>query len=301
MSELSNRPNHDLESQNQNAKAEHTIYRNMRHGQHERPVEETGLDGGDPNLAGGIENAEAIEDIVGDGIVEARHAGSNIDEGTARTIARALANALNASAAHLDSFASTGVGDRRFLEQEYFELYGDDTTPEVIRSWIDWLASFLFWRDFPDHPAPLQMPSSAAELPGMLVPGTVIIDDQRIQLNWPASITTQLQALSSERLTPLLVAHGEAFRAYLTLPDINATDDTLLDNFQEHFEGVYDDIDDIMDNLSELRDWEAQLEAWALDRGLSGMVSIDREEVAAVTRTMWDIVEIGGRCYVFHI
>ena len=97
-----------------------------------------------------------------------------------------------------------------------------------------------------------------------------------------------------------MAAHGDAFRAYLTLPDIDATNESLDNDFHAQYVGAYEYIDDVIANLTEMADWERDLQVWARERGLIDMVHLDRVAIEAVARETWDIVEVGGRCYVFN-
>jgi len=281
------------------SKENHNIYGINRHGRRERPVEDAGIDGGDPNLAGGIENAEALEDIIGDGIVEANNAETVIDETTARTIARALTHALDDNSPALDAFARTGEGDRLAIEQEYFELYTNESTPDIVRNWINWLATYLFRRDFPETAPDLDLPYDAAVLPGMLILQSMNIGGNLTRFRRPADQTELSRAAMIARLETLLSEIGDPLRAYLGLPDVDASREDLVDRFRVDFAGEFKDLASAVDAVTEISGWERQLRAWAIDRGLEGMVAIDREKVEQLAREVWDIVTYGGRCYVF--
>jgi hypothetical protein len=277
----------------------HTIYRLGRHGKREKDIEAAGIQRWDPNLAGGVENAEALEDIIGDGITDAEHHNADIDLSTARTIARAIANALGDAPA-LDKFAATGEGDRLRLEQEYLELNDNPTTPAIVRHWIDWLASFLFWRAHPEHPRPLAYPAQAGELPAVLVRDQIAIAGGAIELYRPASQTDDDRATMICAIEDLIAAKGHAAQAFLSLADIDASSLDLEAKFNDVYIGDYDDIDDVIAGLTDFHDWEVELEVWAERRGLGGMVALDRDEIEKMTRETWDIVELEGRCYVFN-
>ena len=109
--------------------------------------------------------------------------------------------------------------------------------------------------------------------------------------------------LSSEAASPQveqgLAEHGDAFRAYLLLPDVDAGAGDLLVSFGEFYIGAYPHMDALLDDLTEVRDWEAAIDELAARHGIDGLVSLDRTKVELIARETWDIVEVGGRLYVF--
>ncbi|MCU1580045.1 MAG: hypothetical protein JWP19_2249 [Rhodoglobus sp.] len=277
----------------------HNIYGVERHGRRERPLEETQVDDTDLHMEGGIENAAALEDIIGDGIAEATNEERLIDQITARTIARALTHALDDDSPHLDGFARTGVGRRIDIEQEYFELYTDARTPTIVRTWIDWLATFLFNRDYPDVKRDGGLPYDAAAVPEFLVPDSASIGGRVAFLRRPASQTELNRSQMIGRLEPLVSEVGDAFRAYLDLDDVDASQPDLLDKFRSDFAGDFKSVASAIDAVTEIPGWERQLRSWAIERGLEGMVFIDRDKLEQLARETWDIVDYRGRCYVF--
>jgi hypothetical protein len=278
---------------------EHNIYGPDKHGRRELPIEATGVERWDPNLAGGFENAEAIEDIVSDGIYEANMRGAVINDSAARAIGRALANAHNSDAPALDAFARTGEGDRRDIEQEYIALYEDPDTPMIVRNWIDWLATFLFHAKFKDEQIRGGLPYKADRVPYILVTEVIYPNGQSTTIHRPAAFS-DFPNQSTEQLGKLLIEHGDPLRAYLELGDIDATAASLIDDFRSNYVGWYSDMDEVVEGLTEIQDWERDLVQWSMERGLQGMVSLDHDGIEKVTRETWDVVEIGGRLYVFN-
>jgi hypothetical protein len=287
------------EEQQMEPEKKHTIYGISKHGRREQNLEAAGIEPWDPNLAGGVENAEALEDIIGDGIADAEHSRTDIDLSTARAIARVLANAIGDAPA-LDHFAATGDGDRLIIEEEFLNLHENPTTPDIVRIWIDWLASFLFWSHHPEHPRPIAYPAHANELSRLLVRDRVDIGGVEVEMYRPASQSREDQALMAERTAELLAARGDLARAFLSLPDVDASLPNIAGLLDDLYIGVFDDIDEVLANITEYPDWEVELEKWAEQRGLIGMVALDRDEIEKMTRETWDIVELEGRCYVFN-
>jgi hypothetical protein len=109
--------------------------------------------------------------------------------------------------------------------------------------------------------------------------------------------------LSSEAASPQveqgLAEHGDAFRAYLLLPDVDAGAGDLLVTFAEFYIGTYPHMDALLDDLTEVRDWEGAIGELAARHGIDGLVSLDRSRVELIAREPWDIVDVAGCLYVF--
>jgi len=280
-------------------KNDHNIYGPERHGRRERPTNEPVNDERELPFEGHIDSAVNVENAIRDGIVEAQSGEKLIDRATARSVARALSDAMGEGAPALNRFARSGEGGRIDLESEYVEMYADERTPEVVRSWINWLASYLFHRDFPRVALTAPLPNDASELSKKLVPDSADIGGSLIRHSHPASQSAIERTRMIARLEPLLVEAGDAMRAYLQLPDVDASRNDLVDRFKVDFAGAFKDVTSAIDAVTELPGWERELVTWAAERGLDGMVAIDRTKVESFAREVWDIVEFGGRCYVF--
>jgi len=108
-----------------------------------------------------------------------------------------------------------------------------------------------------------------------------------------------LNEATSPQVEQGLADHGDAFRAYLSLPDVDESADDLLLTFGEFYIGAYPHIDALLDDLTEVCDWESAIDELAARHGIEGLVSLDRSKVEPIARETWDIVELGGRLYVF--
>jgi hypothetical protein len=47
------------------------------------------------------------------------------------------------------------------------------------------------------------------------------------------------------------------------------------------------------------RGWQTEVDRFAAEHGLIGLVTLDREAIATIAAMTWDIVEMKGRLYVF--
>ena len=244
-----------------------------------------------PNLeAGKPENGDALlETIEGD-----------ITEHTARAIARAIANAFGDEGQALDEFARTGSGSRTFLSEEYLDVYNDPTTPAQVRTWIDWLGTYLVMRDFPDTSRQYMGSGPDPDLSRLLIPEWPKLGDDRELIYVPATTTgDDVQELAA-RLVALIEKHGDSLRAFLRLRDVDASSLNLIESFEQTFCGSYLDMEDVVLNVTEMSDWETELQQWAMERGIAGAVYIDRAAIEEQTREVYDIVELEGRCHVFY-
>lgn len=93
---------------------------------------------------------------------------------------------------------------------------------------------------------------------------------------------------------------GDAFAAYLRLPDVHADQDDLIDKFHEFHAASFSSMTTLIENLTEVLRWEHALDALADQWGIQGLVALDRGKVEAMARAHWDIVELNGRFHAFN-
>ncbi len=254
-----------------------------------------------PNLeAEKPENGDALVEAIEDGVDDARERRGDLTEHTARAIARAVANALGENGRALDEFARTGLGSYALLSEEYLDIYNDPTTPAKARTWIGWLGTYLVMREFPDTSRQFMGPGPDPDLSRLLVPARPKIGDDRQVIHVPATKTADDIRGVVWELAPLIQLGGDAFRAFLRLPDVDASSPNLFESFEQTFCGIYLDMEDVIRNVTEISEWEKELEEWAGERGIAGAVHIDRAAIEEQTREVYDIVELEGRCHVFY-
>jgi hypothetical protein len=258
-------------------------------------------DAANPNLeAGQPETAAALVEAIEAGIDAARERRADITEHTARAIARVTANALGDEGRTLDVFARTGSGSYALLCEEYLEVYRDPTTPAQVRNWIDWLGTYLVMRDFPDTSRQHMGAGPDPDLARLLIPQWPRFGEDRELIYVPATKTgDDVQELAAGLVT-LIEKHGDALRAFLRLRDVDASSPNLIESFEQTFCGSFLDMEDVVLNVTEMADWETELQGWAMERGIAGAVYIDRAAIEEQTREVYDIVELEGRCFVFH-
>ncbi len=112
------------------------------------------------------------------------------------------------------------------------------------------------------------------------------------------------QALEDEpglpRIAQAAIEHyGNPFRAFLRLPDVRPDDPELVDMFRDTYVGQFASMDEIVDSLTEIATWEAEISSLAERLGISGYIILDRAGIAERVRDTWDIVPLDGALYVF--
>lgn len=258
-------------------------------------------DADNPNLeAEKPENGEALLETIGGGIDAARELQTDISQHTARAIARAVANALGDNGRTLDEFARAGSGSYASLSKELLDVYNDPTTPAQVRIWIDWLGTYLVMHEFPDTSRQFMGSGPNPDLSRLLIPEWPRLGDDHELIYVPATRAgDDIQELAAGLMT-LIEKHGDSFRAFLRLPDVDSSSPNLTESFEQTFCGTYLDMDDVVLNVTEMADWETELQRWAMERGIVGAVYIDRAAIEEHTREVYDIVELEGRFHVFY-
>jgi hypothetical protein len=93
--------------------------------------------------------------------------------------------------------------------------------------------------------------------------------------------------------------HGDAFRAFLTLPDTDSGDSDLLDRFRACYIGTYPSMDALLTELTEFNLWREAVSELGKYLGIRGYIQLDTAQIEAMARETWGIVQIGQSWYVF--
>jgi hypothetical protein len=179
----------------------------------------------------------------------------------------ALLGGLLPPGSEMDRFAETGDAHPALIHEECEALKRRDLQTPDIDTWLERLEHHLAARtDLGRKTEPVSA-------------GEVLPDNPQIE-----------QGLRD---------HGDAFRAYLRLPDTDPHHADVLTRFQEFYVGAYDSIEALFDAMTDIRACKLEVDAVAERWGLDGFFVIDQQMVKTIARTMWDIVEVSGRLYVF--
>jgi hypothetical protein len=195
---------------------------------------------------------EQVSAYLRNAFAEADARGGPITKDDAQSVATTL-GALLGSSSEMSRFGQIGHGDMVKLQEECQRLLGPDGLSNQARQATDvetWVRRF----------------------------------ERYLHASAEAAAET-----ASPDVVQGISEHGDAFRAYLQLPDVDPHRDDLLQSFGEFYIGAYDSIDALVNDLTEDTFSEAEREPWAAD-------GITPEETALAS---WDVVEIDGKLYVF--
>lgn len=107
-------------------------------------------------------------------------------------------------------------------------------------------------------------------------------------------------ACAGNRLRFFHARHGDAALAYLSLPDIDPYRESLADDFAETFLGMHPDRESLIDSELEALGWPEELKQMTACHDIpEGMLIWNWPAIWAVIAEQYDVVERGGRLYVF--
>lgn len=219
------------------------------------------------NIPRPAEQSVELSSIIDEAFAEAEASGGELPELSARAVAQSLADQYDVPA--LRAFAESGDGDLEAISLEAMPIYNQPNCPPSVSRQIDYLLTFLLNR------------SRSTVAPA--TPATRELTDTPL----------------SPHVSEGLAEHGDAFRAFLTLPDIDPDDPNVLDSFHEFYVGHFSTFESLLDGLTEIRLWERETEALADRHGIPGDIRLDMEAIEAHVRDTWDVVSYRGTLYVF--
>ncbi|MDQ4214766.1 hypothetical protein [Microbacterium capsulatum] len=246
-----------------------------------------------------LETPRPPESIIEAGIAAAREQGREIDLDTAMRIGEALARAVDEDGA-LARFGNTGVGSYPALREEYLEIYGEPETPAEAKRWIDWLGTFLVQRENTGTGKRFMNEHTDPVLERLLVRTKLPMQggDQRAYV--PASLDAKKIIGLADRIEAMEEYHDSAFRAFLTLSDVNAAAPNLIESFHESYVDSWSYMEDAVRELCELEGLEDELKRVTGERGLpEEAVTIDYEVIRDHVQEAYDIVSEGWQVHAF--
>ncbi|WP_165314413.1 hypothetical protein [Agromyces protaetiae] len=238
-------------------------------------------------------------DRIADGLARANAEHDEIDEPTARCIAHVLGRAYGRESA-LAGFGRTGEGHYLSLRDEYLDLYGDEQADPITKEMIDWLGTYLVQRENTGTGRRFMNEHQPPELDQLLVRTSVRIGEGRFIVNVPASWHSGHEDELVELLTTLQLDQDEALQAFLSLPDVSAGTDDIMESFHEAFTGTYRNEEAVLRALSPLEDWENSLADWCIDNGVEPeALDWNYEPLMVRLRDIYDVVEGKEVLHVF--
>lgn len=243
--------------------------------------------------------ANRFAPLIRDGIAEAAADQREIDEPTARCIAHVLGRAYGRESALAD-FGRTGEGTYLSLRDEYLELYGEEQADPTVTEMIDWLGTYLVHREGTGSGRRFMNEHHPPKLDQLLVRTSIPIAGRRFIVHVPANWHSGNEDDLIELLTTLQLPEDEALRAFLSLPDVNAGTDDIMESFHEAFAGTYPNEEAALRALSPLEDWENSLADWCIDHGVEPeALDWNYEPLMARLRDIYDVVEGKEVLHVF--
>lgn len=245
--------------------------------------------------------AGRFADHIAEGIAKATELRTDIEEGTARCIAHVLGRGIGRTSA-LAEFGRTTTCDYDSMRDEYLSLYANPVAPAWLREQIDWLGTHLIRRIYPHSQTTEYQEQRPLTLDRLLVPTIVEIGGSSATVHVPGCYSGEV---ISDDLVPTLaemrVDEDSALRAFLSLPDVNAMSGSIMEDFDEHYVGTYRSVDDAVHELADVDERERDVTEYANDRHLFfDAIQPDYEALSDVAKESYDLVEEGGRVYVFH-
>lgn len=244
--------------------------------------------------------ARRFGELIASGISEAMEQKRDVDSDTARCIAHVLGRSLGRQSA-LANFARTGEGDYEALREEYLSLHTHESVIASTQELIDWLGTHLVRQKYPDAKPASYVEIYPPRLDNLLVPTGVEVGDWYLRVNIPAIYGAKDIAELKETLGHLSIDKDAALRAFLSLPDINAMSGDIMEEFHQHYIGVYTDREDALHELAEVDERERDVLSYSEDRQLViEQMRPDYEALHEEVADAFDLIEEEGRVYVFH-
>lgn len=237
--------------------------------------------------------------MIADGIATAQAEQTEIDEETARCIAHVLGRAHGRESALAD-FGRTGEGHYLTLRDEYLDLYGDDRADAETKELIDWLGIYLVQRENTGTGRRFMNEHLPPKLDRLLVRTGITIRGGTFVVNIPASWHSGDVDGLIETLTDLQLPEDNALQAFLSLPDVSAGTDNIMESFHQAFAGTYTSEEEALRELSPLEEWETSLADWCVDRGIDfDTLEWNYAPLIERLRGIYDLVESEGRIHAF--
>lgn len=237
---------------------------------------------------------------ISDGINEARAEHREISLGTARCIAHVLGRALGRSS-YLADFGRTGEGAYEELREEYLDLYTDPEADSVTKELIDWFGTYLVDQENAGSGHQYMNEHLPPKLERLLVRTEIQVNDGSFTVHLPASLDSEQIDGIREELTNLRLDEDEALQAFVSLADVDANTEMLMEAFHENFVGTFKSLEDAIEGLCEIDEWEAEVNDFAAERGLFiEQYTVDYEALRDRLNDSYDLVEWKGSVHVFY-
>ncbi len=124
-------------------------------------------------------------------------------------------------------------------------------------------------------------------------------DIPRDLARWIGWLGTWALSVATEGEPTPAAPSGDAFHAFLLLPDSSPDDPALLSGFEEQYVGTFTSIRELTVGLSDIDAWRDELREFAEARGIGNFVRIDDDSVARSVLDVYDVVTVRGKLVAF--
>lgn len=239
-------------------------------------------------------------DRIGDGIAHATERKTLIDHETARCIAHTFGRAFGRTSA-LAEFGRTGEADYEAMRDEYLRLYIDGQAPAWVAEQVAWLGTHLIREKYPQAETIGYNAHYPLTLEELLVPTSVQVGDLEMIVHVPGQYDSAAIEDLTRELALLQLDEDTGLQAYLSLPNVNAFSGDIMEGFHNSYIAVFRDEEDALRSVCDLDEREREIEDYISEKGLYYDYLIpDWEALRQEVRDMVDLVERGGRVYVFY-
>lgn len=135
----------------------------------------------------------------------------------------------------------------------------------------------------------------------ILVADAVVVHGADFCVHVPGSTGQATLSDLGETLGDLNLDRDEALQAFLSLPDVNALSENLLESFEATFAGSFHSLDDALRALSPLEDWENDLADWQVNNGVDeDALEWNYQPLYRRLRDVYDLVEWKVALHAFN-
>lgn len=239
-------------------------------------------------------------ELIAGGIMRALAEHTEVDGQTARCLAHVLGRAYGRSS-KLAEFGRTGEGSYLELREEYLDLYTHADAQPQVKELIDWLGTYLVARENTGSGRRFMNEHLPPTLDKLLVRTEVSVRGQPLTIHLPASLDNKQIDELTEGLQNLNLDRDEALQAFLSLPDVDANTEMIMESFHEAFAGTHRDKSAALRALSPLEEWETELTDWRLERGVDlEALEWNLAPLLERLREIYDLVEWKGKVHAFY-
>ena len=203
----------------------------------------------------------------------------------------------------LHEMLATGEIRNERARRDYLPIYLDPEVSAIDTELIDRIGTAIINIEAPFNGRPPQLPPGGhLRLADVLWETTVGEGQDALEVWVRGDLPQEAINRLPVKFSRYLETYGDAFRALLSLPDVDASNgDDAIETFENTYIGSYRlDREHVLEEVAELIEMRNEIEAIAEKYGLGETITIDLDLAwDIVTEHMFDIVEYGNDYHVF--